>query len=233
MAGLSGAVVLSVFSSDLPGTFLLPRTVPATAALLTEPPIIPLSRKSTRQESRQKQSCPRPVLDLRAKLNAKQNKFAPVLDSLSKITKPFSKILAPISTVKSKLYRKLGIECLFPRLMRPFESILKYYRCKLGLSDDEFMTTPDCNSARCTNATIEDKEITRDLGMANLDFMIDGQVSTMDDCFGEMEKVTYSTRVLAKIVDDQPCDDPRYQSMCAEAMEQNRIISEDRCETAR
>jgi hypothetical protein len=95
------------------------------------------------------------------------------------------------------------------------------------------MATPACNSETCVNATIETKEITRDRRVENVDFMVADQVSTLDDCFGEMEKVTYSTRVLAKIVDDQPCDDPRYQAMCEEAIAQNRMILEDTCETPR
>jgi hypothetical protein len=39
----------------------------------------------------------------------------------------------------------------------------------------------------------------------------------------------YGARVLAKIVDDQSCDDPKYQQVCQEVMDQNRVIDEDGC----
>ena len=77
------------------------------------------------------------------------------------------------------------------------------------------------------------KEITRDKGLPNLDFMMEGRVNTMDDCFTDMDKVIYGARVKAKLVDDQPCDDPKYESICQEAIEQNRMILQDSCETSR
>ena len=38
--GINGATVLSVFSSSLAGSFLLPRIIPATAALFSEPNMV-------------------------------------------------------------------------------------------------------------------------------------------------------------------------------------------------
>jgi hypothetical protein len=61
--------------------------------------------------------------------------------------------------------------------------------------------------------------------------MVEDTVSTMDECFEDMEKVTYGSRILAKLVDDQPCDDPRYAAMCQEEMTKNRIILEEDCQT--
>ena len=109
---------------------------------------------------------------------------------------------------------------------------MKHIKCKLGLDEDGFMETPTCNATECMNPMITDREITRDLGLPNLDFMVEDTVSTMDQCFPEMEKVTYGSRVLAKLVDDQPCDDPRYESICKEAMEMNQVIVEEDCKTA-
>ena len=44
-----------------------------------------------------------------------------------------------------------------------------------------------------------------------------------------MKKVTYGSRVLAKIVDDQPCEDVRYQGICQELIFQNRVLFEENC----
>ena len=91
------------------------------------------------------------------------------------------------------------------------------------------METPPCNAALCREPNIEDRVITRDRGVPNLDVMIEGQVSTMDDCFGDMRKVVYGTRVQAKLVDDESCENPRYQPLCQEEIYQNRILLEQNC----
>ena len=232
MAGITGAVVISVFSSNLPDTFAAPRTVPATAIILTEPVVVVRSRQSM-QESDRAKSCPRPVIDIRSGINFKKQKVAPAVNILSKFFEPIKRIAVPISNLKSRMSRNLGLDCLFPKLTRPYEPMFKYFRCKLGLSGDGFMETPPCNASACLNPKIEDREITRDLGLPNLDFMIQDQVSTMDDCFEDMPKVMYGARVRAKLVDDQPCDDPKYQPICQELIEQNRMLSEDDCENSR
>ena len=54
--------------------------------------------------------------------------------------------------------------------------------------------------------------------------MIEDTVSTMDECFEGMEEVTYGSRILAKVADDQPSDDPRYETIFQEEMNTNRII---------
>ena len=224
VSGISGATVLAVFSSDLPGTFIMPRTVPATAVLFAEPGAATIPRQST-QSASNSHSCGRPILSLRPKLNTATEILSPILNTVSKVTKP-------ISTFKSNAVQKLGLACLFPKLLRPFEPTFKYARCLLGLDDDDgFMETPSCNSDTCKEPTLEEREITQDLGLPNLDFMIRDEVSTMDDCFEDMAKVTYGSRILVKLVDDQSCDDPRYESICLEALEQERIIMEDNCRT--
>ena len=66
-AGLEGAVVLSVYSSDLPTSgFLIPRTVDATAIIFTEPDITitrtSISRKSSYGDSFHDRACDRPMI---------------------------------------------------------------------------------------------------------------------------------------------------------------------------
>ena len=75
--------------------------------------------------------------------------------------------------------------------------------------------------------------ITHDRGFPNLDFTIEGEVSTMDDCFSDMEKVVYGSRIKVKIVDDESCDDPKYENICQEAINQNRILLEENCKSQR
>ena len=61
--------------------------------------------------------------------------------------------------------------------------------------------------------------------------MIDGEISTIDDCFSDMEKVVYGSRIRAKLVDDASCDDPKYEEECQNLMVNDRIVMEDDCET--
>ena len=130
------------------------------------------------------------------------------------------------------MYQKLGIECLFPKLLRPYEPMFEYFRCKFGLASDDFMGTPPCNTSACLNLETIETDITRDLGLPNLDFMIEDKVSTMDDCFGDMPKVMYGARVRANLVDDESCDDPRYKQICQELMETDRVLMEQNCENS-
>ena len=230
MAGINGAVVVAVFSSAIPGTFLIPRTVPATAAIFTEPDdtlLSRISRQSGYSPSHRHQSCPRAVIPLGRKLNTVQKKIAN--SPLSVITNVISRIQSKTSPVKARIYQKLRLSCLFPKLLRPFAPTFLYLRCKLGLEDDGFMETPPCSATVCREPTIEDRVITRDRGLPNLDFMIEGQVSTMDDCFDNMKKVVYGNRVQAKLVDDESCENPRYQPLCQEEIDQNRVLLEQNC----
>ena len=222
--------MIAVFSSILAGTFVIERLIPATAVIIAEPPNLITPRHS---ESHSRQLCPRPIIDVIGKLNNTQIKFLPILSGFSKITTPFSNLQSKLSELKSKLFQELGLACLFPRLLRPFEPIFAYAKCKLGVNDDGFMQTPPCNAADCrNNARIEDKIITRDRGLPNLDFMVDGAVREIADCFPDMARVRYGSRVLVKIVDDQPCEDPRYKSICDEAMDMNQIVLEENCQSA-
>ena len=135
-----------------------------------------------------------------------------------------------IARAKAKKYQKLGISCLVPRLLNLFnmDEIAESLRCKLGLEDD-FMEAPKCNSTRCTASETEDREITNDLGLPNMDNTMLSP-STLDDCFIGMKKLTYGARILIKIIDDAPCDSPEYEETCNNLLEEDRVIMEEECE---
>ena len=232
VAGISGAVVISVFSTNLADTFIAPRTLPATAIILTEPTMPVTSRQYIPNVDERRQSCPRPEIDAGSAISFKKQKLSPAVNKFSKILEPIKRLSSSISNTKTRMYQKLGIKCLFPRLLRPYEPMFQYFRCKLGLAGDDFMGTPPCNISACLNQKIEETQITRDLGLPNLDFMVQDQVSTMYDCFGDMPKVMYGARIRAKLVDDESCDDPRYKHICQELMENNRVLMEQDCENS-
>ena len=231
VSGVSDAVLLSVFSSDIPGSFAVARTLTATAVLFTEPDIQRTSRQSSNQNSNQHLACPRPVFNIGQKIDHAKNIFSPFLNRISKVLDIISRIQSKISDLKSRMLKKLRLSCLFPKLTRPFQPILQYTKCKLGLNDDGFMQTPPCNASACTNPIIEDSMITRDLGLPNLDDLIMEEVSTLDDCFNDMEKVEYGTRIHAKLIDDESCNNPRYSSICQSMIEQNRVVMENECKS--
>ena len=230
--GIPGAVVLSVFSSSLINSgFLVPRTVPATAVLFTEPESMSQRRKITSSLSSHSnsQSCGRPLIPIGQKVNIAKQKFSPILD---KISKPVSLVQSKIVMFKTKLFDKLGLQCLVPNLLKDIEPYITRISCKLGLNGDGFMQVPSCSSNLCSKSVIEEKEITRHLEAPIFD-ITNLRVQTMDDCFREMGKVTYGSRILAKLVDDQACDDPRFTSFCDELFGQDRVIMKETCENDR
>ena len=229
MEGINGATVLSVFQASLVGSFLIPRTVPATAVLFSEPIILPTARQS--QKIRQHHSCPRPIIRIDETLKTVQTKISPLTAIYSRVTNRISRITSKISSIKSSIVERLRLTCLFPRILQPFVPFLQYTRCKLGFDEDGFMDTPPCNLTSCLDPRIQDQPITRDRGIPNFDFMMDGRVSTLDECFSRMEKITYGTRIIAKLVEDEPCDVPKYNEVCEEAIQNNRIVFEESCET--
>ena len=221
--------MLSVYSSDLATSgFLIPRTVDATAVTFTEPddaiPRTSISRQSTHGNSHQQSSCSRPIIHLGRKINSVTNK-----NIIKSISNKFEKVRSRIGRIKMSLYDKLGIGCLFPKLIHPFEPTLRYVRCKLGLEEDEYMEAAQCNAMTCEES-LEEKIITNDLGPAPMRIM-NLDVQTMSDCFDDMREVKYGARVLAKIVRDGSCDDPKYQEICKELMNENRVVDEENCRT--
>ena len=221
-----------MYSSDFEQSgFLIPRTVDATAVIFTEPdeaiPRTSISRQSTYGNSHHNQACPRPIIGLGAKINQIKDRKSHLF---SKQLKRLEKIRARFGAVKSRVVDKLGIGCVVPKIIRPFEPIFRYLRCKLGLEDDEFMEAAQCNAMRCEES-LEEQVITNDRPALMIGMSLD--VQTMSDCFGEIREVTYGSRVLAKIVRDQSCDDPQYQQICQDLFNEGRVIEEDNCRTAK
>ena len=58
-------------------------------------------------------------------------------------------------------------------------------------------------------------------------------VQTKDDCFRDMTKLQYGSRVLIKIADDENCEDPRFSDLCEQLMKDDKVIMEDTCSSAR
>ena len=235
VTGLDGSVVLAIFSSNIPGSFIVPRTLSATAALFTEIDVGTTSRQSSYSSRHKSSSCKRPTLpDFRNMKHVTVNPYAykhPLLSVKARFKKRFDTFSSRMTSFKSRIYEKLGLTCLFSKFLKPFEPILKYARCKLRIKEDEFLNSPSCNADRCRNPKIENKFITRDLGIPNLDSKINGKVSTLDDCFATLHKMEYGARVRAKIVNDGDCEHERYKTMCEEEMNNNRVLFEDQCKT--
>ena len=142
-----------------------------------------------------------------------------------------------MSNLKSNLYRKLGLSCLFPKLLRPVQPAIESIRYSLGLGTYEerngFIDSAPCSCNMCENSIIEDKPVTLDLGLPNIDHpTYEKVVTSMDQCFQDMDKVNYGSRVIVKLVDDQPCSDPKYESICEEQMNQNRVLYEEDCQAS-
>ena len=222
-------IFLSVFSSDIAGSFVAARTLPATAVLFAEEAIQTTSRQSSNENLAGHGTCQRPVFNIGHKITNAKNKLSPFLKRISKILNAISRVQLKISPLKLMILKKLRLTCLFPKLIRPFQPLLSYTKCKLGLNDDGFMETPPCNASACINAFIEDQMITRDLGIPNLSETIMEDAITLDDCFDDMTKVEYGTRIHVKLVNDESCEDPKYASICKTMIEENRVVMENTC----
>ena len=214
--GVSDGLLLSVFSSDMNDTFVIPRmtSAPLTAFIVKESES-PNSRR--RQSNDASQEC--------------QNKKGTILKSIAEITKP---IFSPISALKTKVIRGLGAECHGPRVLRPFESLIEKLRCELGLTDDRFMPTPPCDYNKCVKPALQESKISRDMGFSNPEDLLTG-ANSRGDCFAdepEFEPITFGVRIQATILNDVDCEDYRYQKMCQEALLQNRMIVEQDCKSA-
>ena len=206
------------------------RSIPATAIIFTEPEIPSPRRRQDSFLVRQKThgSCPRPKLPIGPMLNVANQKITPLLN---KIPAPIKSLHSKITMLKAKALDALRLQCLFPILLNPFDPILKYVRCLLDLNyNDGFMVVPGCNSSICTPLEVEEREITHRLEIPHMDTE-DLSIRTMDRCFRKMQPVSYGTRIIVKLLDDEPCDDPKYQDECKELMEQDKIVFEENCGT--
>ena len=248
--GLPGAVVISIFSTVLDGGsgFLVSRTLPATAVLFSEPELnvqgTYVSRQSTTAQSQS--SCSRrPIIPIGQKLTnfaTSAQRLPPMLlkNVIPPLLRPmidtainrWSNLSIMLSSYKSKVWEKLGLRCLFPRLRQPFEPILEHFRCELGISKDPYVEASSCNRTICRGDQVEVREITMSKPVPR---MIDMNlaVQTIDDCFPGMRKLVYGARVLMKIIDDQYCGDSNYERMCTKLFEDKQVVVEEGCSTPR
>ena len=90
------------------------------------------------------------------------------------------------------------------------------------------MEVPSYNQISCSESKIEEKEITMEKQIPDLK-IINLQVRTKDDCFPGKPKVMFGARILIKLMDDLPCNDPQFESSCQELFEQNQVIFTEDC----
>ena len=185
-----------------------------------------LFSKSPQQSSHH---CKRPLIPLGRKIKTVEQKFSPITN---KISRPLNAVQSRLTMLISKVLSKLRLQCLVPKLFMKLQPLMSRISCKLGLNDDGFMEVPSCNSTLCSKFETEEREISRHLDAPILD-VVDLSVRTFDECSRDMSKVTYGSRILAKLVDDQSCNDPRFTSFCDELFGQKRIIMQETCESIR
>ena len=133
---------------------------------------------------------------------------------------------------KAAAVDKARLSCLIPTLRRPFEPILEHFRCKLGISEDPYMEAPPCDPTICSSSEVEEREITMSKPIPSM-VVMNVSIETIDDCFNDMTKLVYGSRVLIKAVDDESCEDPRYSDTCKELLEEDKVIMEDSCTSPR
>ena len=196
----------------------------ATAILFKEADRLISSKQSVHYNGR---SCSKTLIPL----GRVKRRLTPLWNKITKVT-------SPISSIKLKIYDKFGLSCLFPKLFRPVQPVFDRLSCKLGLdvelNNEGYMETSEsaCDGARsCKESSSENKLITRSLGATHAISNSQNQVGSYDECFHDIEKVTYGSRVIAKLVDDSSCEDSRYQGICQELAIQNRIIYDENCKS--
>ena len=233
MAGINGGAAISVFSSDLPGTFFVARAIPATSILIKEPLVPTLSRQSEDPYSYNQYSCLGPIIDIGSKLEAAKNKLIPIVTWFLDLFPFIARLFADISSLRSKIIKKLGLACLLPKFIRPINPFIEHVKCSLGLDNKELVETQQCSDNLCSNSVLYDRKMNRDQRFTNLEFRVKDTRSRVDECFEEMETETYGARVIVKLVDDQPCEDPRFESICRETISKGYVIFESDCQTPR
>ena len=90
------------------------------------------------------------------------------------------------------------------------------------------MEVPSYNTISCSESNIEEKRITMEKEISDLK-TVNFQVRTKNDCFPDEAKVMFVARILVKLVDDLPCNDPNFESKCQELFEQKQAIFVEHC----
>ena len=247
--GLTGAVIVSVYSTEFIANsgFMVPRTIPSTAVIFSEPNNNMQETSSSRKSVPNvvHKTCSRPLFQ-QGTIVKTSNSFkkrllhqmvkklvpsplkAPAKTAIRRWSNLLSKISTRSSFIKAKAWEQAGLACLFPKLRRPFNPIFQNIRCWLGLFEDEFMEVPLYNQISCSESKIEEKEITMEKQIPHLK-IINLQVRKKDDCFPDKPKVMFGARILIKLMDDLPCNDPKFESSCQELFEQNQVIFMEDC----
>ena len=163
-------------------------------------------------------------------MNYFEQKLPPILETtLSSIKSFYTKI----GLIKAQIFDFLRLQCLIPTILQPYKPVLIYIRCLLGLNSDSSIKVPSGRSIQCSQTENEVREITRHLNVnLNQDFT-NLRVRTTADCFPNQKKIRYGARILAKLVDDESCDDIRYQSICDTLLNENRVVMIDSCNSER
>ena len=241
-------MIVSVYSTELfvNSGFMVQRTIPATAVIFSEPNIdIPESTSRESVSSVGDESCNRPVFKQRQLVENSirfekwlmhqtvNNVAPPLLQSPAETAiRRWSTLLSSVSKrsslMRAKAWQQAGLACLFPKLFRPFNPIFQQIRCKLGLKEDEFMEAPSYNTISCSDSNIEEKEITMEKEIPDLK-TVNFQVRTNNNCFPDKARVMFGARILVKLVEDLPCNDPKFESKCQELFEQKQIIFAEHC----
>ena len=252
-AGLPGAVVVSVFSTGFGAQsgFVVNRTVPATAVLFSEPDVTlartSISRGPTTQHSQMR--CDRPIIPLGAVVstitstvqsfpiwllrNLTPPLLRPNVDSIiARFMNIYAGLIEMVSVYKAAAVDKARLSCFIPYLRRPFEPILERFRCKLGILEDPYMEAPACNPIICSPSEVEEREITMTKPIPSM-VLMNMSVQTIDDCFNDMAKLVYGTRVLIKVTDDEGCDNPRFSDTCQDLLKDDRVVMEESCTSPR
>ena len=233
--GIEGANIVSIFSTSLETSgFLVPRTLPATAVVFTEPQTTG-QRKNSHSPSSQSRgkiykTCSNSIIPLGEKKDFIHRSLSTVLDPILSLLNSFQ---SKTGLLKAQLFDFLGLPCLIPTLIQPYEPFLLYVRCLLGLDSDSSLKVPRCTSIRCSQTDNEVREISRHLDLPSDLHITNLRVRTKADCFPKLPKIRYGTRVLTKLVDDQPCQDLRYIAICDILLEQNRVILVKQCDSER
>ena len=130
---------------------------------------------------------------------------------------------------KARLYEKMGLSCAVPRILHPLDDFFGYFRCLFGIESDDYMEAPGCRTQQPCNTTMEDRPITNDNGLRDIGTP-ELEINTVDDCFAGMDKIRYGVRVLIKVINDVPCENPEHSEECQQLMEAGRMVDSQDCE---
>ena len=109
---------------------------------------------------------------------------------------------------------------MIPKLRWPLEPILEHVRCKLGISEDEYMEVSPCDPPFCSALEI-------------LQWPNRYPSGNNRRLFPRYDKLQYGARALIKVLDDESCEDPRLHEICKSLFEEDKVIMEEACSTPR